>query len=337
MAKYWFIRFLNPSLSASQAAWCKYAHGVQTNSFLPAQLSIDGDRINVSACHISSWLMDGSAWKIAAPQPAPLLIPIVGLCGSPNRRIALWFLRFFFCVTSNQQEKEEEEVKIMFHWFGIMVVSKVINQHQQNSLSLRFTPSWVCLQRHEGRPNFARNQFFAMLLKAATEPRGVIFNPRAGFNRSNQFSLFWKLNLIEPILRALLQNEGYTNPTPIQEQSIPVLLQRKDLLGCVQTGTGNRSVYHSHSSALAYRWTVERKTDVASKCLVLTPTRELAIQIGDSFTAYGRHLRLKHTVILVVYRKHAQTRYWWQGVDILIATGRLLDLMDQRYVKLEQL
>lgn len=148
---------------------------------------------------------------------------------------------------------------------------------------------------------------------------------------------FEKLNLIEPILRAL-KTEGYSKPTPIQEQSIPVLLERKDLLGCAQTGTGKTAAFAIPILQLLHSDELFKKGPMGIKCLILTPTRELAIQIGESFAAYGRHLRLKHTVIFGGVSQHAQTQALRQGVDILIATpGRLLDLMDQRYVKLEHL
>jgi len=148
---------------------------------------------------------------------------------------------------------------------------------------------------------------------------------------------FDKLNLIEPILRAL-NTEGYTKPTPIQEQSIPVLLQRKDLLGCAQTGTGKTAAFAIPILQLLHTDELYKKGPVGIKTLILTPTRELAIQIGESFAAYGRHLRIRHTVIFGGVSQHAQTQALRQGVDILIATpGRLLDLMNQRYVKLEQI
>lgn len=148
---------------------------------------------------------------------------------------------------------------------------------------------------------------------------------------------FEKLNLIEPISRAL-KSEGYTTPTPIQEQSIPILLERKDLLGCAQTGTGKTAAFAIPILQLLHTDELFKKGPMGIKCLVLTPTRELAIQIGESFAAYGRYLRLKHTVIFGGVSQHSQTQALRQGVDILIATpGRLLDLMDQRYVKLEHL
>ncbi len=148
---------------------------------------------------------------------------------------------------------------------------------------------------------------------------------------------FEKLNLIEPILRAL-KTEGYTKPTPIQEQSIPVLLQRKDLLGCAQTGTGKTAAFAIPILQLLHEDELFKKAPAGIKTLILTPTRELAIQIGESFTAYGRNLRIRHTVIFGGVSQKSQTDALRAGVDILIATpGRLLDLMDQRYVKLDQI
>lgn len=147
---------------------------------------------------------------------------------------------------------------------------------------------------------------------------------------------FNDLRLIEPILKAL-QEEGYTNPTPIQGQAIPHLLQGRDLLGCAQTGTGKTAAF-----AIPILQELHRNGQAggrkAVKCLVLTPTRELAIQIGESFSAYGRHLPLRHTVIFGGVGQKPQTDALARGVDILVATpGRLLDLMGQGYVDLKQL
>jgi ATP-dependent RNA helicase RhlE len=148
---------------------------------------------------------------------------------------------------------------------------------------------------------------------------------------------FEKLNLIEPILRAL-QNEGYTKPTPIQEQAIPLILDRKDLLGCAQTGTGKTAAFAIPILQLLHKDELFVKGPVGIKALILTPTRELAVQIGESFAAYGKHLRLSHTVVFGGVSQRTQTNALRSGVDILIATpGRLLDLMNQRYVKLHNL
>jgi len=148
---------------------------------------------------------------------------------------------------------------------------------------------------------------------------------------------FEKLSLIEPILRAL-KNEGYTTPTPIQEQAIPVLLQRKDLLGCAQTGTGKTAAFAIPILQLLHNDELFVKGPSGIKTLILTPTRELAIQIGESFAAYGKHLRIRHTVVFGGVPQRSQTDALRSGVDILIATpGRLLDLMDQRFVKLQHI
>ena len=148
---------------------------------------------------------------------------------------------------------------------------------------------------------------------------------------------FEKLSLIEPILRAL-KNEGYTTPTPIQEQAIPVLLQKKDLLGCAQTGTGKTAAFAIPILQLLHNDELYVKGPSGIKALILTPTRELAIQIGESFAAYGKHLRVRHTVIFGGVSQRAQTDALRAGVDILVATpGRLLDLMDQKYIKLQHM
>lgn len=148
---------------------------------------------------------------------------------------------------------------------------------------------------------------------------------------------FKDLNLIEPILKAL-QTEGYTQPTPIQEQSIPVVLQRKDLLGCAQTGTGKTAAFAIPMLQLLAEDLVTGKKTKAPKALILTPTRELAIQIQESFTAYGKHIPLKWSVIFGGVSQHAQVMALQKGIDVLIATpGRLLDLMNQGYVDLRSI
>ncbi len=148
---------------------------------------------------------------------------------------------------------------------------------------------------------------------------------------------FDKLNLIEPILRAL-KTEGYTTPTPIQQQAIPVLLERKDLLGCAQTGTGKTAAFAIPILQLLHQDELYKKGPDGIKALILTPTRELAAQIGDSFSAYGRHLRIRHAVIFGGVGQKPQTDALRGGVDVLIATpGRLLDLMNQGYVRLTNL
>ena len=148
---------------------------------------------------------------------------------------------------------------------------------------------------------------------------------------------FEKLNLIEPILKAL-KTENYTTPTPVQEQAIPIILQGNDLLGCAQTGTGKTAAFAIPILQMLYQKQEYIKGQRKIKALILTPTRELAIQIDESFAAYGRHTGLKHAVIFGGVSQKPQTEALQRGVDILIATpGRLLDLMNQRFVNLQHL
>ncbi len=148
---------------------------------------------------------------------------------------------------------------------------------------------------------------------------------------------FKNLGVIEPIWRALLA-EGYKEPTPIQEQSIPILLNHKDLLGCAQTGTGKTAAFAvpilQHLYLDKHRIKGHRKI----RALIVTPTRELAIQIAESFHAYGKYTGIKNTVIFGGVKQGAQTNELRKGVDILIATpGRLLDLMNQGFINLRDI
>jgi ATP-dependent RNA helicase RhlE len=146
---------------------------------------------------------------------------------------------------------------------------------------------------------------------------------------------FADLRLSEPILRAVTA-EGYTVPSPIQTQSIPHAMAGRDLLGVAQTGTGKTAAFalpilHRLSRSHPATPSSHRRT----RCLVLSPTRELASQIGDSFRAYGRHTGLRHTVVFGGVGQGSQVQALRQGVDVLVATpGRLLDLMDQGFVDL---
>jgi len=146
---------------------------------------------------------------------------------------------------------------------------------------------------------------------------------------------FKELKIIEPILRAL-RNEGYTHPTPIQEQSIPILLRGKDLLGCAQTGTGKTAAF---AIPILQHLCLDRQRNVGQRkirALIVTPTRELAIQIADSFTVYGKFTGIKNTVIFGGVKQEAQTQALRRGVDVLVATpGRLLDLMEQGFISLK--
>jgi ATP-dependent RNA helicase RhlE len=148
---------------------------------------------------------------------------------------------------------------------------------------------------------------------------------------------FDNLNLIEPLLRAL-KTEGYTHPTPIQEQSIPVVLNKKDLLGCAQTGTGKTAAFALPILQILSDKSNQHTAPRRLKSLILSPTRELAIQIGESFTSYGKHTQLKHAVIFGGVSAHHQINQLRNGIDILVATpGRLLDLMNQRVVDLQHI
>ncbi len=148
---------------------------------------------------------------------------------------------------------------------------------------------------------------------------------------------FEKLNLIEPILRAV-KAEGYTEPTPIQERAIPVLLEGKDLMGCAQTGTGKTAAFAIPILQLLFEKQLPAAGKRQIKALIITPTRELAIQISESFTAYGKHTGLKHTVIYGGVSQNTQTSILKNGIDILVATpGRLLDLIDQQFVNLQSI
>jgi len=148
---------------------------------------------------------------------------------------------------------------------------------------------------------------------------------------------FKELQIIPPILKAI-EEQGYTKATPIQEQSIPLLLQGDDLLGCAQTGTGKTAAFAIPILQNLYLSNKSIKGRRKIKALVVTPTRELAIQIGESFTCYGKYMQAKNTVIFGGVKQGAQTRALREGVDVLVATpGRLLDLIGQGYIDLKYL
>jgi ATP-dependent RNA helicase RhlE len=141
---------------------------------------------------------------------------------------------------------------------------------------------------------------------------------------------------LHPTLLQAVKAEGYTTPTPIQAQAIPHVLAQRDVLGCAQTGTGKTAAF-----ALPILQRLSATTPQGLRpirCLVLTPTRELATQIGDSFATYGQHTGLRHTVIFGGVSQGAQVQALRRGVDILVATpGRLLDLLQQRLVSFQAL
>ena len=143
---------------------------------------------------------------------------------------------------------------------------------------------------------------------------------------------FKDLNITEPILKAI-EEKGYANPTPIQVKAIPAALTGKDILGCAQTGTGKTAAFAipiiQHLQAL-------KKRDKSIKALILTPTRELALQISECIDDYAKYTQVRHGVIFGGVNQRAQVNMLHKGVDILVATpGRLLDLMNQGYIHLD--
>ena len=145
---------------------------------------------------------------------------------------------------------------------------------------------------------------------------------------------FNELQLSLPLQQAL-RDEGYTEATPIQAQAIPPALAYHDILGIAQTGTGKTAAFAIPILSHLKRSTTPKRPIQA---LILAPTRELAIQIDDSFKAYGRHLPFKSTVIFGGVSQHPQTQALGKGVDVLVATpGRLLDLIGQKFIRLDQL
>lgn len=148
---------------------------------------------------------------------------------------------------------------------------------------------------------------------------------------------FKDLEIIEPILKAL-KEEKYIEPTAIQERTIPLILNRKDVLGSAQTGTGKTAAFGI--PILQHLFLDRRQSNSSRKinALIITPTRELAIQIGESFSTYGKYTGIKNTVIFGGVNQKIQTNALNRGVDILVATpGRLLDLMNQGFINLKDI
>lgn len=145
---------------------------------------------------------------------------------------------------------------------------------------------------------------------------------------------FKELNIIEPVLKAL-EEKGYTIPTPVQEQAIPVAVKGKDILGLAQTGTGKTAAFAIPIIQQLYN-NKEKGMRRRIKALILTPTRELAIQINDCLKDYTKYTGLRHCVIFGGVKQQAQVNDLRSGIDILVATpGRLLDLMNQGYIHLD--
>ncbi|NFV79631.1 DEAD/DEAH box helicase [Magnetospirillum aberrantis] len=144
---------------------------------------------------------------------------------------------------------------------------------------------------------------------------------------------FSELGLAEPLIRAL-DAEGYTTPTPIQAQAIPHLLEGRDVLGIAQTGTGKTAAF---ALPILHRLNADRRRPAArtTRVLILTPTRELAVQIGEGFAAYGKNVRFKRAVIFGGVGQVPQVQAVAPGIEVLVATpGRLIDLMDQGHLTL---
>src|SRR5574344_1141146 len=151
---------------------------------------------------------------------------------------------------------------------------------------------------------------------------------------------FKELHISEPVLQAL-EEKKYTEPTPIQEQAIPAACTGKDILGLAQTGTGKTCAFAIpllEQLSKKANSTGRRQDRRPIKALILTPTRELAIQIEEDFTAYGKYLDLRHTVIFGGVKQTKQVAQLQKGVDILTATpGRLLDLINQGLLSLSNI
>ncbi|HDK7138540.1 TPA: DEAD/DEAH box helicase [Clostridium botulinum] len=149
--------------------------------------------------------------------------------------------------------------------------------------------------------------------------------------------LFENLEIIKPIQKAL-KEEGYKKTTPIQEKSIPYILDGKDLVGCAQTGTGKTAAFAVPVLQNLSKDKKANKNPRPIRALVLAPTRELAIQIAESFECYGKYINLKSAVIFGGVSQNPQTKVLREGVDILIATpGRMLDLFNQKYIDLRNI
>ena len=149
--------------------------------------------------------------------------------------------------------------------------------------------------------------------------------------------LFEELSLSKSIQRAVFE-EGYTSPTPIQQKAIPFILDGKDLVGCAQTGTGKTAAFAIPIIHNLHRMVGSSKKTKVIRCLVVTPTRELAVQIGESFDTYGKYTNIRQITIFGGVSQVPQVDQLKKGVDILIATpGRLLDLHKQGFIDFDHL
>ena len=145
---------------------------------------------------------------------------------------------------------------------------------------------------------------------------------------------FQSLGLSKTLLKAVA-SEGYTTPTPVQEQSIPPLLEGRDVLGVAQTGTGKTAAFALPVLQIMQRNKTQGKRFI--RALILSPTRELAAQIDERFAAYSEHMDIRHRVIFGGVNQNPQVRALQKGLDILVATpGRLLDLIGQGHIDISR-
>jgi len=143
---------------------------------------------------------------------------------------------------------------------------------------------------------------------------------------------FNEMNLIKPLLQAI-KEEGFVEPSPIQKKTIPLVLEGKDILGCAQTGTGKTAAF-----ALPILQNLSKGEGSGIRALIITPTRELAIQVYESFDCFGKYTTLKQNVIYGGVGQSVQVNSLKEGIDILIATpGRLNDLIGQGYIALDKI
>lgn len=166
----------------------------------------------------------------------------------------------------------------------------------------------------------------------------VFFQMKSEYSDKKVFMKFEDLGLIEPILKALRDKE-YVRPTKIQEKAIPLVLNRKDVMGCAQTGTGKTAAFAIPIIQLIQKIEMRKpaKGYVPIRSLIVTPTRELAIQIDENIEAYSKHTDIRHTVIFGGVKQYSQVQKLKRGVHILTATpGRLLDLVSQGIISLDK-
>ena len=148
---------------------------------------------------------------------------------------------------------------------------------------------------------------------------------------------FKNLKLVKPILKAI-HEKGYESPTKIQEKAIPLILKRNDILGIAQTGTGKTAAFAIPIIQLIYKIDGINNNSSTLRALILTPTRELAIQIKENIDDYNKYTNLKHSVIFGGIKQYSQVKSIKNGIQILVATpGRLIDLINQQFISLDDI